>query len=110
MKKVYIAGKVTGLPEKEVAGKFANCYAVLRLVGVLPVNPIEVVNNPEAEWKAAMIVCISALMQCDAIFTLPCARNSKGALAEITLAKHLSIPVFDNLETLMQWNNSQPTP
>lgn len=109
MTKTYIAGKVTGLPPSEVTLKFYNMQVMLRMLGFLPVNPIEVVNNPEADWKEAMKICINALMQCDAVYALVCASNSKGAKAELELAKALGIPVFDNIQDLTQWNNSRHT-
>ena len=96
--KIYIAGKVTGEPINEAALKFALAKNKVDALGFEPVNPIEVVNNPKAEWDVAMRLCIAALMQCDAILLLPCFIGSKGALIESELASRVNIPVFFNLK------------
>ncbi|SDX10708.1 DUF4406 domain-containing protein [Flavobacterium degerlachei] len=108
--KIYIAGKVTGLPPEEVAAKFATTCARVAMEGLEPISPIEVVNNPEAEWNSAMKQCLNALMKCDAVLAMPCYEQSRGAKVELWLSFNLSIPVFFELEELKQWNNSrQPT-
>ena len=95
-KKIYIAGKVTGLPQDEVSIKFANAENDLEQKGFNPVNPIHVVCNVNATWQEAMKKCIAALMDCDAVFVLPDALQSKGAKLELKLARKMGIPVFES--------------
>jgi len=108
MKKVYIAGKVTGLEPREVYLKFKKSELAVAASGFSAINPIEVVDDENATWQGAMRLCIAALMRCDAILMLPCFINSKGAAMERELAISVEIKVFYNLEELKQWNNSQP--
>ena len=91
MKKIYIAGKVTGEPIAEVAMKFGAAQKELEAMGFEVVNPIAVVNDFNCPWDIAMRKCIAALMQCDYIFLLPDHRQSKGATLELDLAKMVGI-------------------
>ena len=108
-KKIYIAGKVTGLPEHEVRGKFSELQTNLESCGFDVVNPIEVVNDFNTPWDAAMKLCIKALIDCDAVYLMPCHNNSKGALIEKQLAININIPCVNNVFCLADlW--SAPTP
>jgi nucleoside 2-deoxyribosyltransferase len=95
-KKIYIAGKVTGLPQDEVSKKFSEAEDYLEQKGFNPVNPIHVVCNVNASWQEAMKKCIAALMECDGILALPDVLQSKGAKLEMKLARKLGIPVFES--------------
>ena len=79
MRKVYIAGKVTGLPQQEVVDKFAKAQKDIEGMGFEVVNPIEVVSDFNAPWNEAMKMCVNALFECNAIVFLPCWTDSKGA-------------------------------
>jgi len=92
--KIYIAGKVTGLPIKEVTEKFKVVQKELESNGYEVVNPIEVVGDPETSWKKAMKLCIAALVQCNSIYMLPCWEQSKGATIEYNLAKALGLRIL----------------
>lgn len=94
MKKIYIAGKVTGLPQEEVIEKFAAMQKKIENLGFEVVNPIEVVNDFKTPWNKAMRMCIAGLVTCDAIVLLPDWFSSKGAKIEWDIAKQLNIPDF----------------
>lgn len=101
-KKIYIAGKVTGLPEKEVVQKFNRAAQMVREIRLLPINPIEVVNNFRIDWKTAMRQCIAALMSADGVYILKDAKDSKGAQIEIQLCEVLGIPTFSRYSLLQK--------
>lgn len=107
-KKIYIAGKVTGLPARETYLKFKKAELSIAASGFSAVNPIEVVNDENARWDVAMKVCIKALLDCDAVLILPDWMRSKGAKLEVEICDQLKIPTFNNLEDLKQWKSSQP--
>ena len=88
--KIYIAGKVTGLPYDEVKAKFAQAALMLWTMGFEPVNPVELVPS-EAGWNKAMRLCIRELADCEFIYLLPDWYKSKGALVERLLALVLKI-------------------
>lgn len=103
MKKIYIAGKVTGLPIDEVTMKFGTAQKELENKGFFPVNPLEVVNDFKATWEAAMKKCIRALTECDAVYLLPCYTDSPGARFEIEIAHKLGIPVCSKIDGFLQF-------
>lgn len=90
-KKIYIAGKVTGLPQQEVVAKFAKAQKEIEAMGFEVVNPIEVVNDFDTPWQDAMKMCLTALFECTGIVLLPCWKESKGARIEQALACSLGI-------------------
>lgn len=99
--KIYIAGKVTGLPQEEVVAKFAKAQQELQDMGYEAINPVEIVKT-QAEafhttWQKAMKLCIKALLDCEAVLLLPCWQYSVGAQIEQELADNLEIPCFTNI-------------
>ncbi|SFO05021.1 protein of unknown function [Paenimyroides ummariense] len=94
--KIYIAGKVTGLERTVVENNFNTLKEYFTQKGFEVVSPIDIVTDPATEWKAAMKICIAALMDCDFIYPMKNSRNSKGAMLEITIAKAFGITFIDS--------------
>lgn len=104
-KKIYIAGKVTGEPFHKTVLKFANAKRKIEALGFEAVNPIDVVNDVNADWQEAMKICIKALIDCDGVMLLPDYINSRGATIERDLAKGIEIPAFHDLNRFVElWN------
>ena len=101
-KTIYIAGKVTGLPQQEVTNKFADVQINLERFGFKVVNPIEVVGDWNVTWDTAMKKCIKALIDCDAIYLMDCHTQSVGAMIELQLAINLKIPYVNNVISLIE--------
>ncbi|WP_417366843.1 DUF4406 domain-containing protein [Flavobacterium beibuense] len=93
-RKIYIAGKITGLTQNEVQLKFSNAEFELEKIGFNVVNPVKVVNDWQTTWDEAMKKCLRALKECDAIILLPCWVDSKGAKFERLFAEAFDIPIF----------------
>lgn len=91
-KKIYIAGKVTGLNYSDVKQKFRATENQLFSEGYQVVNPIELCNE-ESTWEDAMKICIEALADCDEIFMLNDWKDSRGATLEHKRAIELDIPI-----------------
>ena len=90
MKKIYIAGKITGDPDYRA--KFRAEDERLRALGYDTVNPAELV--PEGTpWDMAMRTVIKAMLDCDGVSLLPGWRNSRGAVIEECLARLLKMDV-----------------
>ena len=105
-KKIYIAGKVTGLPQQEVIDKFNDLQINLENLGYQVINPINVVGDCNATWQVAMKLCIKALIDCDGVYLMDCHTQSLGAMIEKQLAIDLKIPYANNVFTLIDlWNN-----
>jgi nucleoside 2-deoxyribosyltransferase len=109
-KKIYIAGKVTGLSVEQYLRKFAEAQSAIEDLGFEAINPIAVVNNSECDWQTAMKKCIAAMMQCDAVFLLENYHKSEGAMIEFNLCLDIGMMYFKDLEQLEKWSNAQPTP
>lgn len=111
-KKIYIAGRVTGLPKNKVIKKFFEAQQELEKLGFEVINPIRVVNNWKTPWNTAMKQCIVALLDCDAVYMLSDWEKSKGAKVEYNIALSLQIPIYTDKypQKHIQWNSSQPIP
>jgi hypothetical protein len=97
MKKIYIAGKVTGIPHEERFQKFFKAEKQLLDAGFFGINPLKLVKNPDEKWHIAMKICIKALMGVDGVLLLPCASASKGARIERILASWVKIPIYTDI-------------
>lgn len=96
--KIYIAGKVTGLERSVVEKNFDTLKEYFIQKGFRVVSPIDIVTDPATEWKAAMKICITALIDCDFIYPMSNTWDSKGAMIELDLAKSLGILVLDTVD------------
>lgn len=98
MQIVYVAGQITGMPEKNRPA-FDRAAALLRKSGYQPVIPHDICPSA-ASWEDAMKADIPVLCTCDAIALLPGHEKSRGARLEYALARELGLRViFMNLET-----------
>ncbi len=93
--KVYIAGKVTGIPYNDAFDKFQKAELMLTKLGLQVINPMRIVP-PGCDWKSAMRLCIASLCQCNAIYLLSDWKESKGACMEYTLADSLCIKLIND--------------
>ena len=106
MKKIYIAGKISGLPQQEVIDKFADLQSNLERCGFDVINPLSIVGDWNVTWEFAMKKCIKALIDCDGVYLMDCHTQSVGATIEMELAKKLKIPCANNIISLKElWNN-----
>lgn len=84
--KIYIAGKMTGMPENEVRLKFADAAMRLRERGNLVMNPAVQYGNPGFVHEDYMHVCFAMIDRCDAVYMLSDWRESPGARMELQYA------------------------
>jgi hypothetical protein len=89
----YIAGKVTGLPEREVRNKFARKKAELLGQGFIVLNPCDFIPFT-CNWKIDMRMASTLLMMSDCICMLPCWQESEGAKVEFELAAKFGISII----------------
>lgn len=89
--KVYISGKVSGLPYETAVENFAKAAERINEMGHEAVNPLE--GEPQGlTWEQYMRRDIAKMMGCDAIYTLPNWHDSKGAILEVMIASELGMP------------------
>lgn len=85
--KIYIAGKISGLPQAEVERKFATAKEALIAKGYEPISPLD--NGCDSIcWFDQMAACFQMLKSCDGIYMLSDWINSRGAICEFQAAKH----------------------
>lgn len=98
--RIYIAGKITGENQIETIGKFSLAAKEVKAAGFEPVNPLDVVGTWDIAWEDAMKLAIKAMLGCDAVYHLPCAKFSNGAQIELQLARYLCIPTANDIQSL----------
>lgn len=86
MDKIYISGRISGLPAEEVTAKFEAAEAKLTAQGYEVVNPLKNGIPANASWEAHVAMDVLLLMGSNTIYLLPDWSLSKGA----TLEKNLS--------------------
>ena len=92
MKRVYIAGPMTGLPELNFPA-FHAAAARLRRLGLEVVNPAEINAGTTLGWADCMRADIAQLVTCDSIALLPGWEKSRGASLERHIAETLGMRV-----------------
>lgn len=93
MKKIYIAGPMSGLPELNFPAFHAEA-ARLRAMGHQVINPAEINDDPAAKWEDCMRADIAQLVNCDSIHLLPGWEKSRGATLEHHIAAALGFDVL----------------
>lgn len=94
MKKIYIAGKISGLTPEQFHQKFDLAKKLVQ------------VKNPDSEviiptdlcedywgWEKCMDTCINALWECDCVYMMPDWEDSKGSFIEKKIAEKLGLEV-----------------
>jgi hypothetical protein len=95
--KIYIAGKVTGIPIEAAREKFAHSEEQLINAGIRPqdiVNPMKLGISTEETWHCAMEICKAQVERCTAMYVQYDWRESFGARQEITLAQKLRLDMY----------------
>ena len=99
-KYAYIAGPVTGLPDRNRPAFEVARLVVERITGARVTIPHDFVKESDAE-TTAMVLCVVAI--CDmvklglspVVVVLPGWRESAGSLVEVALARKLGVPVCE---------------
>lgn len=94
MKRLYIAGAMTGHPDLNFPAFHAEAKK-WRDLGHEVINPAELCPDPAMSWHDCMRKDIAALVSCDGIVLLPGWRNSKGATLEHHIADRLGMDVVE---------------
>jgi len=82
-KKIYVAGKITGLPYDEVVKKFKDAQIKLEKQGFEVFNPIEISPFVEGKtWDEYMAELLPIVETCDLIYMLEDWEDSRGAKDE----------------------------
>lgn len=94
MEKVYISGKITGLPIEVALTNFIIAETKLKEYNFEVINPMTITHNHDKSWENYMRVDLKALLDCDSIYMLKDWHKSKGANIEYNLAKDLGLKIL----------------
>jgi len=93
--KIYISGKISGIPLKQVKAKFDYADRELRQLGYTRIiNPLNIKHRMNATWREFMENDIIELVKCDGIYMLLDYKKSKGAMLELHIAKKLGLEII----------------
>ncbi len=92
--KVYIAGKITGLPIGEARRRFDEAEELLSRIGCDAVNPMKKDLPDDASWNEHMKQDFALLLDCDAIYLMDNWEDSRGARIERFTASETGMDVL----------------
>lgn len=95
--KIYISGKMRGLPEEESRIKFEAARQYLIELGHDVVNPWDSEKEKEAqclEWEDYILYDLKIIKGCDALFMLDNWQDSDGAKCEHAFASGMGIEIL----------------
>lgn len=92
--KIYISGRISGLPFDEVIAKFAEAEKRLSEMGHIPLSPLKNGMPDVANYATHMIIDIMLLLEADAIYMLNDWVDSQGAITELTVARATGKQIF----------------
>ena len=92
--KVYISGKISGIPTEQVKEKFARAEEQIRAIGHEPVNPLNNGQPASAPWRQQMKASLAMMFDCDAVYLLTDYLFSRGARVEAFAASEAGMVVM----------------
>lgn len=92
--RIYISGKISGLPYKEAEQRFEDAEALLTELGFEVINPLKNGLATHDEWIKHLCKDIEMLHSCDAIYMMDNWTESKGAQIEYDIANRLGKDVW----------------
>jgi hypothetical protein len=95
VKKIYISGPMTGLPDLNFPAFHAEA-ARLRALGYEVVNPAELNPDPANKtYQACLRDDLRAMLDCDTVALLPGYKKSEGAIIEMNVAQNIELQILD---------------
>ena len=95
-KRIYISGRISGLPYEEARAKFDAAEIYLLTHGWVDIaNPMRCkIFKRKDEWAWQMGACLMMLLRCEAIYMLRDWNDSRGARIEHAVARELGIEII----------------
>jgi hypothetical protein len=93
--KVFISGRVTGLPRADAVRNFERGKKMLLQNGYDFINPVDLVPEGADQGEAMTILCpLLTAKACDAILLLNDSKFSEGSQIEEMLARYCGKQIF----------------
>lgn len=93
MKRIYLSGPMTSMPDLNFAAFHAEARR-LRSLGYEVVNPVELNPDPTMGWHQCMRRDLQALLDCDAMALLEGWQRSAGAHLEMHVAHRVGMEII----------------
>lgn len=100
MKRIYISGPMTGMPDLNVSAFRAESDR-LRSLGYDVVNPAELNPDPAIGWHECMRRDLAALLTCDTLALLDHWQKSAGAHLEMHVAHRVGMEIVIAREVIV---------
>lgn len=94
MKRIYIAGQITGLPEEVWMKNFSLARQEVRALEAAPVCPTMQPHIHGKTWLEYMKEDLRMMLTCDAVYVQRNWKNSKGAVLEWSTATALNMEII----------------
>lgn len=98
MKKIYVSGRITGLPFEEAAAVFGNASITIEQATnnqLTAINPIDLDHSGHSKrWIDFMQVDVAALLECNGVYMCKGWGLSRGARVERIIAQELNMPII----------------
>ena len=91
IKTIYIIGEMGDIFSCRCQSKFKNAQKYLEEIGFKVINPIETYGNGSVKFRDAFRMNITFLLECDAVYILPCMLIGKGNNIELRLALQMNM-------------------
>lgn len=92
MKRIYISGPMTGVPDMNFPAFNAEADR-LRALGFDVVNPVEINPKPAMSWHECMRRDLAELLTCDTLALLDGWQKSAGAHLEMHVAHRVGMEI-----------------
>jgi hypothetical protein len=103
--KIYISGKITGLPFREVKDKFQAVQNFLEELGFEVINPLKNGLKNEASWEKNMLRDIELIFTCDIVYMMKGWINSIGSCIEFDIAKRMGKNILFESDMVIELNS-----
>lgn len=94
MEKIYISGKITGLPYEEAFKMFEDAEHKLQAQLFEVINPMKLEHNHDKSWESYMKEDLKTMLDCDSVYLLKNYKESLGAMIEYDLALILNLNII----------------
>ena len=94
MSKIYVSGRISGLPLDTARRRFAQAQDTLERQGWEVINPLNNGLPADAPWEDHLAEDIINLFACKAIYMLDGWECSQGAIIEHALARRINMRVI----------------
>jgi hypothetical protein len=102
--KVYISGKITGLPIQDAEIKFQAAQDLLESLDFEVVNPLKNGLKKDSSWKEHMVKDIDLILTCDVIYMIDGWTDSVGACIEYDIAVRTGKKILFESEVIKNLN------